>query len=348
MVLDAERARPRPVMVDVARLAGVSQKTVSRVINDAPNVSEDVRDRVLAAIARLGYRPNAAARALVTNRTRVIGIVTPGSALYGPSAQLFGIERAAWQAGYSVVIASTLRASGHELEAAVAQLVDAGVDGIVLAGGMPAASLPREALGGIPTVCVGDPLVIGGAECPAVMPDQRGGARTATEHLLSLGHRTVHHVAGPDDWFSATERAAGWREALEAAGAPVPAPIPGDWTPAAGHRAGQELATRDDVTAVFAANDQMAMGVMRGLFEAGRRIPRDVSVVGFDDAPESEYQLVPLTTVSQDFDTITSRAVAELLRLVDGADDSPRTIRLPTELRPRNSSGPAPRPHGVA
>src|SRR5665648_928254 len=115
MVLDADRAPMRPVMTDVARLAGVSQKTVSRVINDAPNVSANVRERVTAAIESLGYRPNAAARALVTKTTRVLGIVTPGTALYGPSAQLFGIERAAWEAGYSVVIVSTLDGSRDEL-----------------------------------------------------------------------------------------------------------------------------------------------------------------------------------------------------------------------------------------
>src|SRR5665647_3387499 len=167
MALDADRSAVRPVMTDVARLAGVSQKTVSRVINNAPNVSPDVRKRVDSAVAAVGYRPNSAARALVTKRTRVIGIITPGTALYGPSAQLFGVERAAWQAGYSVVIVSTAGSTRAELERAIDRVADAG--------------------------------------CPAVVaPDQRSGARLATEHLLSLGHRTVWHVAGPGSWYSAS------------------------------------------------------------------------------------------------------------------------------------------------
>ena len=341
MALDVQRARARPVMTDVARLAGVSQKTVSRVINDQPNVSADVRDRVTAAIEALGYRPNAAARALVTNRTRVLGIVTPGTALYGPSAQLFGIERAAWEAGYSVVIVSTLDGSVDELGRAVRQLLEHGVDGVVLAGPITADTLPEDLLRGIPAVSVGDP-VTGDLDCPAVMPDQAAGAGVATEHLLSLGHRTVWHLAGPASWWSATARTEGWRAALRSAGAPVNSPLQGDWTARAGYEAGQELARRPDVTAVFAANDQMATGLMRAFYEQGRHIPREVSVVGFDDAPDSEYLLVPLTTVRQDFAAITARAVAELVDLVAGRAATNRVTLLPVQLVVRGSSGPAP------
>ena len=346
MTIDTEPTRPRPVMVDVARLAGVSQKTVSRVINDAPNVSGDVRGRVLTAIETLGYRPNAAARALVTNRTRVIGVVTPATALYGPSAMLFGIERAAGEAGYSVVIASTADASSEALVRAVHQLVGHGVDGVVLASSVPTEAFPSELLRGIPAISVGDPPATD-AGCPAVNPDQRDGARAATQHLLDLGHRTVWHVAGPMSWFSARERMAGWREALEAAGAPVHEPLLGDWSAATGYTTGHELSERPDVTAVFAANDQMATGVMRAFFERGRRIPLDVSVVGFDDTPDSEYLLIPLTTVRQDFAAITTVAVAQLLRIIAGESPSASITRLPVELKPRASSGPAPRPHGA-
>ena len=341
MTVDVDHGRARPVMTDVARLAGVSQKTVSRVINDAPNVSAEVRDRVLAAIDTLGYRPNAAARALVTKGTRVLGVVTPGTALYGPSAQLFGIERAAWEAGYSVVIVSTLDGSAAELTRAVRQLVDHDVNGLVLAGPITEEALPADLLRGIPAVSVGDPIT-GHFDCPAVMPDQVAGARMATEHLLSLGHSTVWHLAGPTSWFSATARVEGWRQALLTAGAPLHEPITGDWTARAGYEAGQELAQRPDVTAVFAANDQMATGLMRAFFEHGRHIPREVSVVGFDDAPDSEYLLVPLTTVRQDFAAITGRAVAELLKVIDGGVPAPGITLLPVELKTRGSSGPAP------
>lgn len=328
-------------MTDVARLAGVSQKTVSRVVNRQPNVSADVHDRVTAAIEALGYRPNAAARALVTNRSRVLGVVTPGTALYGPSAQVFGIERAAWERGYSVVISSTFDGSVDELSRAVRQLVEHGVDGVVLARTTTAGALSRDLVRGVPVVSLGDP-VDGDGYCQTFMPDQAAGARLATEHLLSLGHATVWHVAGPISWWSAAARVEGWRAALRAAGAPVHAPLEGDWTARAGYEAGRQLARRGDVTAVFAANDQMATGLMRALYEHGLGIPHEVSVVGFDDAPGSEYLLVPLTTVRQDFTAITARAVAELVDVVEGKVPSLEITLLPVELLIRGSSGPAP------
>lgn len=333
----------RPVMTDVARLAGVSQKTVSRVINNAPNVSSDVIGRVTAAIATLGYRPNTVARALVTQRTRAIGIVTPGTALYGPTAQLFGIERAAWMAGYSVVIVSTADSTSEELVRAVDRIVDLGVDGVVLAGPIGTDEPVSEMFNGIPAISVGDSTT-GNLGLPAVTADQHDGARKATAHLLDLGHATVWHVAGPDSWQSAAARAAGWREALRRAGALVHEPVPGDWTARAGYEAGLRLADRSDVTAVFAANDQMATGLMRAFNERGRRIPQDVSIVGFDDAPDSEFLMVPLTTVRQDFTAITLRAVTELVRAMAGEEFHRGITQIPVDLVIRASSGPAPRP----
>jgi DNA-binding LacI/PurR family transcriptional regulator len=327
-----------PVMVDVARLAGVSQKTVSRVVNDSPNVRAEVRERVRQAIADLGYRPNAAARALVTRRTRVLGIITPGTALYGPSAQLFGLERAAWERGYSVVIISTHEGTVAELVAAVDRLVDHGVDGLVLGAPLTAESVPAGVFRGIPTVTVGDPLSAP-TQVPAVVPDQAGGARTATRHLLDLGHVTVHHVAGPTSWISASERHAGWREALEEAAAPVPAPIVGDWSSRAGYEAGRALAERHDVTAVFAANDHMAIGLLRALGEVGRSVPSDVAVVGFDDVPEAQYLCVPLSTIRQDFTEITGLAVERLLHDVEGGGEASAQVVVPSTLVVRASSG---------
>ncbi|MGH8825820.1 MAG: LacI family DNA-binding transcriptional regulator [Jiangellaceae bacterium] len=330
-------------MTDVARLAGVSQKTVSRVINNAPNVSADVRDRVNAAVAALGYRRNSAARALVTQRTSVIGIVTPGTALYGPSAQLFGVERAAWQAGYSVVIVSTADSSGEEFGRAIDRIVDHGVDGVVLAAPITAEGLVSNAFHGIPAISVGDP-VTGDFACPAVIADQHSGVRQAIEHLLSLGHRTVWHVAGPVSWYAANARIEGWREALQHAGAHVNEPLAGDWTARAGYQAGLELAERSDVTAVMAANDQMAIGLMRAFKEKGRQIPEDVSIVGFDDEPDSEFLMVPLTTVRQDFTAITHRAVTELVHAIAGEEFNRGVTRIPVDLMIRASSGPAPTP----
>lgn len=327
-------------MIDVARLAGVSQKTVSRVINNAPNVRANVRERVNAAVQALDYRPNSAARALVTRRTRVIGIVAPGTALYGPSAQVFGVERAAWEAGYSVEIVSTADSSGEELERAINRLIDHGVDGVVLTGPIPAA-LVTGVFRGVPAISVSDP-VTGDDEFPVVMIDQHQGALLATEHLLSLGHDTVWHIAGPVSWHSATVRAAGWRDALHRVGAPVYEPLTGDWTSRSGYYAGLELAERPDVTAVFVANDQMATGLMRAFNEKGRQIPADLSIVGFDDNPDSEFLMVPLTTVRQDYAAITDRAVAELVRAIAGKEFSRGVMQVPVELVIRASSGPPP------
>jgi DNA-binding LacI/PurR family transcriptional regulator len=328
-------------MADVARAAGVSQKTVSRVVNGSPNVSEAVRARVEQAIEELGFRPNAAARALVTQRTATIGIITPGIPLFGPAAQLFGLERAAREAGYAVVIVSTADGAGSRLEDAVDRLLALQVDGLAIGAPVGGVRLPSSAFRGVPAVVVGDPL-LDIAECVSVACDQSAGARAATEHLLSLGHRTVWHVAGPATWLSAEVRRQGWEQALDEAGAERHDPLLGDWTAASGYAAGLRLAERPEVSAVFTANDHMALGLLRAFRERGRDVPRDVSVVGFDDAPESEYSMVPLTTVRQDFDAVAHRAIAELVAAMSGRHGEPGHITLPVELIVRNSSGPAP------
>lgn len=341
MEVETAPAGRAPVMADVARAAGVSLKTVSRVVNDAPHVREDVRRRVAEAIDSLGYRPNVAARALVTQRTRVIGVAMPGSALYGPSAQLFGVETAAWEQGYSVVVASAVDGSNADVGRAVQRLLDQGVDGIVVSDPYVDHGLSPSMLNRVPTVSVGDQLPED-LVCPAVMVDQEDGSRQAVEHLLGLGHRTVHHLAGPATWQSAARRATGWRAALEAAGAPVPEPLAGDWSARSGYELGVVLAADPAVTAVFAANDQMAVGAMRAFAEAGRRIPADVSVVGFDDIPDAAYQIVPLTTVRQDFTVVARRAVENLLQSIEGRQSVEDLVRIPVDLVVRESSGPAP------
>ncbi|GAA4422323.1 LacI family DNA-binding transcriptional regulator [Georgenia halophila] len=338
---EAQQRPARPVMLDVARRAGVSLKTVSRVINEEPNVRPAVRNRVRAAIRALGYRPNSAARTLAARSSHVIGVVALGSALYGPASQMFGVERAAWQAGYSVVVSSLGETTTEELVRAVGELVDHGVDGIVIAAPVHVAPVAAdELLQGIPAVSLDRfPDEMG---LPAVLSDQRTGSRDATEHLLRLGHETVWHVAGPFSWHPTQERMTGWREALESAGIPVPEPVEGDWSAGTGYAIGRELAARPEVTAVFAANDHTAMGLMRAFFDAGRRIPDDVSIVGFDDVPEAEHLLIPLSTVRQDFEAATRRAVGELLSMLraDGRPAVPDLTFVPVELKIRASSGP--------
>lgn len=331
-------ARP-PGMVDVARVAGVSQKTVSRVINGERYVSDDFRQRVLEAAQRLGYRRNTAAHALITGRFRSIGVASLGTALYGPASMLIALERATRAAGFSFTVASTLEGQ-DKVSPAIERLLEQGVDGIVISEpvdeGEELTFDPR-----IPVLSLGQTLTLPGSHNMIVGTDGLAAARTATEHLLDLGHRTVWHVAGPWRWFPARDRLEGWRQALEAAGAVVPPVIQGDWSPASGYAAGTELAADPDVTAVFVANDEMALGVMRGLTKAGRRVPGDVSIVGFDDIPAAPYLSPPLTTMRQDFDAVASRGLDLLIREIDGAaasDAEPARLAIPARLIVREST----------
>ncbi|MDX6228613.1 MAG: hypothetical protein QOI76_2003 [Frankiales bacterium] len=329
----------RPVMADVARLAGVSHQTVSRVLNEHPSVSDSARQRVETAIVQLGYRRNTAARALVTRRTSTLGVVTVDTAQYGPAHTIFGIEEAARRAGYFINFASLREINRPAMRAALDHLIDASVDGIVVIAPVLAAV---EAVHGqrleVPLVMV---ETSDRTDDISVVVDQVAGARMATRHLLDLGHRTVLHVRGPETWVEADARASGWMAELAQARAVIPDVLTGDWSAASGYAAGLEIARRDDVTAVFAANDQMALGIMRAMFEAGRSVPRDVSIVGFDDVPEAEYFHVPLTTVRQDFAEVGRRCIERLVALIDGRSAPMRTAIQP-ELIVRASSGPPP------
>ncbi|WP_344511302.1 LacI family DNA-binding transcriptional regulator [Dactylosporangium maewongense] len=298
-------------MRDVAHLAGVSHQTVSRVINDHPNVRSQTRARVLAAMRALDYQPNIAARTLATNRSQTVGLVTFDTTLFGPSFMVHAIERAAREAGYFVSVASAREPDVPQVRDAVRRLREQAVEGIVTLAPVAAAwTALRQVPLDVPIVGRGTTAEPGDdSEVPMVAIDNAAGAALATRHLLELGHRTVHHVAGPANWPEARERMAGWRTALEDAGRPAPAPLTSDWSAAAGYAAGRTLAERPEVTAVFCANDQVAVGVLRALYEAGRSVPHAVSVVGFDDMPEAPYLLPPLTTVRQDFAELGRRSL---------------------------------------
>jgi len=327
---------------DVARLAGVSQKTVSRVLNDEPYVSESVRERVLAAARELGYRRNLAAAALNRGRSQRIGVVSLGTSLWGPSMLLLAIERAVRRSGYAFTVVSTLEADPIGIPAAMEELLAQGVDGIVLSEPIDAdidlafVTAPILSLGRVNGIVGPDVLELG--------VDGEAGGRAATEHLLALGHRTVWHVAGPLRWFSAQDRMRGWQRALENAGATVPPVLDGDWSPAAGYAAGRELAGRPDVTAVFVANDDMAVGLIRALHDHGIDVPGQVSVVGYDGVPTSAYTFPPLTTVPQDFEAVATAGLAELLDVIEGKspDDRPDRFPPPVRLIVRGSTAPPP------
>ncbi|WP_345635714.1 LacI family DNA-binding transcriptional regulator [Rugosimonospora acidiphila] len=304
---------------DVARLAGVSHQTVSRVLNDHPNVRGTTRDRVLSAMRQLNYRPNALARGLASRRSRTVGVVGFDTRLFGPASALLAIEQAARAAGYAITLSSLAAEDAGSVRRSVEALADQSVDGvIVIAPREDSARGVSEFQGGLPIVAV--EAGYAGGDVPVVSVDQFTGARLATDHLLELGHRTVWHVAGPADWLEAQERVEGWRASLADAGVPAPPLIRGDWSPASGYRAGLDLAARPGASAVFVANDEMALGLLHALSERGVRVPQDVSVVGFDSIPESEFFIPALTTVRQDFDELGRRGL-ELL--VDLMDDSP-------------------------
>ncbi len=323
-------------MQDVAERVGVSHQTVSRVLNDHASVSAETRARVLQAIDDLGYRRNSAARALVTSRSRILGVVSFDTTLYGPASTLFGIEQAAREAGYFVSVASVKATSAGTVREAVERLVEQNVDGVVVIAPLQATGAQLSALpAGLPAVAVDGDTRSGLA---SVRVDQEEGARMVTRHLLDQGARTVRHVAGPVDWIDARGRITGWRRELQRSGARVHRPLRGSWSACSGYQAGRELAGLPDLDAVFVANDQMALGVLRAFDEAGLKVPRDVLVAGFDDVPEAAYYPPPLTTVRQDFTAVGRRSIELLLDQVGGSRAGAREAVVPAELVVRQSS----------
>ncbi len=328
----------RAVMADVAGRAGVSVMTVSRVLNGFPGVADETRLRVEEAVAALGYHANTAARVLAGGRSRTLGVMAVETEQFGPSHMLFGIEAAAREAGHLLSFV-TLSRSGNDMAATLERLRASHVQGvIVVAPVRRVVEAVTRLEGDMPLVVVGGPPGLG---APTVAIDQFEGARIATRHLLDLGHRTVHHVSGPQSWIDATARMRGWSDALRTRPAPRGVSVAGDWGAGKGYAAGSRLAGDPDVTAIFAANDQTALGVIRGLHDAGRRVPEDVSVVGFDDTPESGYFLPPLTTIRQDFGEVGRRCVQLLLALADG-EPVERHVVVPPELVVRASTAPPP------
>ncbi|MFI5936475.1 LacI family DNA-binding transcriptional regulator [Actinoplanes sp. NPDC051494] len=321
-------------MADVARAAGVSAQTVSRALRDSPNVNPETKRRVLDAVEQLGYRLNNAARVLSSGRSYTLGLVLLQSGgYYSRSAVTAGVEAAAGQAGYAVSIATIAGLDTGLMERALSKLADQGVDGVVIAVPLISVTQKMEDITrDIPTVTL-DGSRTAGARVLGI--DQRDAGRIATRHLLDLGHRQIWHVAGPDEWIEARQRREGWQETLEAAGIEAPPPLEGDWSPGSGYRQGQIIAMIPDITAVFAASDEMAFGVIRALRERGRSVPGDVSIVSVDDIELAAYCSPPLTTVRQDFYQSGTGAVALLLD-PDGASASV----VPASLSVRSSTAP--------
>lgn len=293
-------------MHDVAALAGVSHITVSRVLNGHPSIRPATRERVLAAIATLGYRRNPAARALVTSRTRAIGVLAPEVAQHGPASSVLAVESAAREHGYHPLVTSA--AVEHAATVAALEfLLDQAVEAlVVIAPHETVLAAIRDLEIRVPLVTLQAPERAGG-----IGVDQAAGSRLATEHLLGLGHTRIQHLAGPERYLEAAARRDGYADAMRAAGRPAGELLRGDWSAASGFAAGSRL--HPETTAVVAANDQMAIGLIAALADAGRRVPEEVSVVGFDDVPEAAFVRPALTTVHQDFALVGRRAVEALL-----------------------------------
>jgi DNA-binding LacI/PurR family transcriptional regulator len=326
-------------MIDVAKLAGVSHQTVSRVINNSANVTPEVRARVEVAIARLRYRRNPAARALVTRRSMSIGIVSYGLAQFGPSVALTGIVDEARRAGYATNLVSLTGLDRGTIRRALDHLMADSVDGVIVLAPFEAALTAIEGLSTEAPLVIfhpGGPSTIG-----TIATDEVSGAYLATMHLVALGHRTVHHVSGAPGWLGTRARIAGWSAALASSGLVAHPVIEGDWTSESGYAAGLRLVDDESVTAVFAANDQMALGVVRALVDSGRRVPHDVSVIGFDDIPESAFFRPALSTVRFDFSDVGRQAVDHVLDLMAGRQPSaPRAVA--PQLLGRDSTAPPP------
>jgi len=301
-------------MIDVAKHSGVSHQTVSRVLHNSQSVSSATRKKVLESIAELGYRPNLAARALVTGRTFTVGVLSFDSGLYGPSSMLHAIQTAAKDEGYRVILTTIRSIDEQSLTDGIDELTNSRVDGIVIIS--PQSSDLKELASiktRLPVVARESPMP---KKIPCLSTNQYEGARLALKHLLSLGHKKIGHISGPLDWFDASQRLRAWKTELEDAGLTTEHLALGDWTPQSGYDGAKKLMKDPGVTAIFAANDAMAVGVLHALNEMKLRVPEDVSVVGFDNIQESSLLIPGLTTVNQNFSRIGHELLALLVRWI--------------------------------
>lgn len=333
----ANSSPDKPNIRQVASIAGVSHMTVSRVLNDYPHIKEATRRRVLEVIEELDYRPNMAARALATQRSRRIGVLVESAVEFGPISTLRAVEFAARASGYAV--SSIALRDGDEIspQEAVDNLTAQGVDALCVVSPRSSsiAALRRISIG-VPMLVVKpekDPLFL------TVAVDQQAGTTLAVDHLVSLGHRDILHLAGPLDWLDARARERAFHTRAKAWGLRERAIVVGDWTGDFAYDFATGLRDLPEYTAIFVANDDMAIGLVHGLHDRGFSVPDDLSVIGFDDIPLARHVLPPLTTVRQNFHAL-GVSVVDMLRAAIEEREIPQTTRIPAELMVRASSGP--------
>jgi len=327
----------RPGLKQVAAVAGVSHMTVSRVLSGHPNIRDSTRAKVLKAVDELNYRPNVAARSLVTQRTERIGVLVESGDAFGPSSTLRAIERAARSRGYSVTSVALRDERDMTPVDAVEHLTGLGIDALcIIAPRSSSVATLRTIEIGVPTLVVkseDDPTFL------TVSVDQQAGTAEAVDHLASLGHRDVLHLSGPLDWLDARSRERAFHARAKSWGMRERPIVVGDWTPDSGYEFAASLTSVPEFTAMVVANDDMALGVIHGLAERGIRVPQDVSVIGFDDLPSARHMLPPLTTVRQDFDKLGT-TVSEVIHAHVHGQEIPRRTRIATQLVVRDSTAP--------
>jgi len=340
MLLDSENRPKRATLNDVAQAAGVSYQTVSRVINDSPQVSPKTRHQVLHAIELLGFQPNRAAQALAKRRTFTLEVISFGLDYFGPAQMLSSVEHAAKAQGYKTMFATIAQMSPTELQTLTDGLAGL-VDGVIVIAPITAAAvLPTTTTWrGVPILQIGNRL---GDTIPSAVIDQFQGSRLATQHLIDLGHRHIAEITGPLEWYDALERHQGWRIALETSRLDATLYVSGDWTAAGGYRMAQHLlAAGRPFTGLVVANDQMALGAIQALSHAGLPVPDQVSVVGFDDIPEAAYFVPPLTTVHQDFAALGAQSVEYLIQLIEAPGTTPyQRVLHPTLVLRQSTAAP--------
>lgn len=319
----ARKPAARPSIRDVAALASVSHQTVSRVINEPDRVRPSTAERVNEAIAQLGYRPSKAARSLVTQDSMTIGVVVIHGAFYGPQQMTLAIDDAARARGYATSTVTVIDDSDASLAAAREHLLDLGVDGVVIVAWTGAMlSLAQNFAAELPTCVVAEGEVPEGIA--RSHSDHHGGARQVTEALIAAGRTRIAHLSGPAEWLEAQSRTAGWR----AAGGDLCGPVvEAGWGAKGGYEGVDLVLAQDpDVDAIFAANDQVAVGVLRRLQELEIAVPDQIAVVGYDDIDEAPYLSVSLASVHQPFAEVGVAAAELLFNLVEGAPAGSRTL----------------------
>jgi LacI family transcriptional regulator len=342
--------RNRVTIKQVAKEAGVSTQTVSRVINDRPDVAAETRLRVLSVIDRLGYHPSALARSLIQRRSHTLGVAIAGLKYTGPSRTLNGITEQAESMGYSLLLKGLPEFDMGDVEPVLNALLARQVDGIIWAVSEVGTNRDwlQDRLPGLPV-----PIIFltmhHRADISVVAVDNYLGGRMATEHLLEQGYRRISHISGPLAWWEARQRMAGWRDALLDAGVPVSDQqwAEGNWSSESGEAAIHQLLNQyPEMDAVFVANDQMALSVSQVACRKGLRIPQDLAIVGFDAIPESAYFWPPLTTVRQNLHELGCVAVQEVIHMIEASREServykPETVWLKPQLIIRESSVPS-------